>query len=115
MPGPGGPPVITSEITPATSYPVDAPISVQMPPPGQGTLFVTISKGQALTFTVTAAGDRPMSYVWSFKNDDINGAKAAQYTIQNIQSIHSGPYTVLVINRAGAAGSAAVFVTVKEP
>lgn len=65
--------------------------------------------------TVNAAGDKPMGYSWRFKNEDINGAKAAQYTIQNIQSIHSGPYTVLVLNRAGAAGSAAVFVTVKEP
>ena len=65
--------------------------------------------------TVTADGDIPMGYVWSFKNNDISGATRAQYTIQNIQSIHSGPYTVLVLNRFGAAGSAAVFVTVKEP
>lgn len=86
-----------------------------MPPLGPGPLLVTISKGQALTFTVTAAGDEPMGYVWSFKGKTINGATTAQYTIQNIQSIHSGPYTVLVLNRVGAAGSVAVFVTVKEP
>lgn len=66
--------------------------------------------------TVTAAGDEPMGYVWSFKGKTINGATTPQYTIQNIQpTLHSGPYTVLVLNRVGAAGSAAVFVTVKEP
>lgn len=115
MPPSGIPPVILPVITPS-AYPDNAPISVQMPPMGPGPLQVSISKGQALTMTVTAAGDEPMGYVWSFKGKTINGATTPQYTIQNIQpTLHSGPYTVLVLNRVGAAGSAAVFVTVKEP
>ena len=65
--------------------------------------------------TVNAAGDRPMSYVWSFKGNTIGGATAAQYTIQNIRPAHSGLYTVLVLNRIAPTGSAFVNVTVKEP
>ena len=116
MPPSGIPPVILPVAT-TSAYPENAPLSVQMPPPGKGPLLVTISKGQALTMTVTATGDEPMGYVWRFNGNRIEDAPdRAQYTIRNMQpDTHSGVYYVSVYNRVGATGSAVVNVTVKEP
>lgn len=120
MPPPGGPPVITTGITPASSYPVNAPISVQMPPPTVGSIEVPISKGQTLTLTVTVSGEEPMGYTWTYVNR-VNPANnrtwtdiGSRLTISDIQpEAHNGKYTVTIANRAGYAGSAPVFVVVK--
>lgn len=111
-PLPAGAPVIHSSITPS-AFPVDAPISIQMPGPGTPPINLRISQGQTLTMTVNVTGDEPMGFTWRFKGWEIKDATGAQYSIPNMQpDKHNGNYTVLVQNRKGTQGSVNVNVTV---
>jgi uncharacterized protein (TIGR02145 family) len=58
----------------------------------------TVTAGQSVTFSVTAAGTGSLSYQW-YKNDAaISGATSWVYSLSNVQAADSGTYTVTVSN-----------------
>src|SRR5439155_17873824 len=71
--------------------------------------------GSNVTFTVSAAGQTPLSYQWRFKGSNISGATAAAYTISSAQTSNSGDYTVIVTNSFGSTTSSIASLTVYPP
>ncbi|MCR4437305.1 MAG: immunoglobulin domain-containing protein, partial [Eubacteriales bacterium] len=77
--------VATSELTPV--YITKQPLSQ------------TVTAGQAVTFTVEAAGTEPLNYRWKkggadlTDNGSISGAATATLTISNVQAADAGSYT----------------------
>lgn len=110
-PAPLGGPVINSGVVPQ-SFPVDAPISVQMTQ--WQPINVTITQGMTLTMTVDATGAPPLVYSWRDNNVVIDGASSPRLEIRNIQPNpnHIDHYTVTVANSSNIVISQAVIVTV---
>ncbi|MCF7764991.1 MAG: immunoglobulin domain-containing protein [Verrucomicrobia bacterium] len=71
--------------------------------------------GNAVTFSVTAAGSSSLSYQWMKNGVNISGATTSNHTLDNIQSIDAGSYSVMVTNAAGAATSNTAVLTVISP
>ncbi|HEY5909399.1 MAG TPA: immunoglobulin domain-containing protein [Verrucomicrobiae bacterium] len=63
-------------------------------PPGAGTVF-----------SVTASGDPPLSYLWSFAGAPISGATSSVLTLTNVQPDDIGAYNVQVTNPYGSIWS----------
>jgi DNA/RNA endonuclease G (NUC1) len=61
--------------------------------------------GGTALFTVSASGNAPLTYQWSFNDAEIAGATADSLTISNVQSTSAGTYTVVVTNGVGSATS----------
>ncbi|ABZ82764.1 multidomain protein with s-layer homology region, ig motif, i-set domain, pkd domain [Heliomicrobium modesticaldum Ice1] len=78
----------------------------------------TVTAGQTVTFTVTAAGDAPLSYQWKKNGNslidegNISGAATSTLTINSAQAYDAGSYTCYVSNAAGSATSNAATLTV---
>ena len=68
--------------------------------------------GWPFTFSVTASGTAPLTYLWFFENSAISGATASTLTIQNAQSVNEGIYWALVSNSVGSATSAVISLRV---
>jgi hypothetical protein len=86
---------------------VEAPrISAQ--PQGQ-----SITAGDSVTFSVTAAGTPPLKYQWQKNQAPIPFATGASFSIANAQQSDSGKYRVLVSNAAGSVPSAEAILEVK--
>ncbi len=103
--GSGGPP-------PPGGAPATAP-SITMPPAA-----LSVTEGQAASFTVIAAGTAPLTYQWQRNSVDIAGATASSYTIAATTLADSGAlFRVVVGNLAGSATSsdAALGVTPLAP
>jgi hypothetical protein len=58
----------------------------------------TVTAGQNVTFSVTAAGTTPLSYQWYKNGVIISGATSSSYTLSNVQAANAGTYTVTVSN-----------------
>lgn len=66
----------------------------------------TAVEGGYVTFSVAAAGTKPLSYQWRFNDTNtIGGATNSSVTIPNPQSADAGTYSVLVGNIAGSVTS----------
>jgi endonuclease/exonuclease/phosphatase family metal-dependent hydrolase len=65
----------------------------------------TVPPGSDVTFTVSATGDAPLSYLWRFNGANIGGATATSYTRTNAQLADAGSYTVVVTNASGSITS----------
>jgi len=77
---------------------------------------ITVTAGQAATFSVTAAGSGTLSYQWQQNAQDIAGATAASYTIAATSTAQSGStFDVIVSNAAGSTTSATATLTVNTP
>ena len=79
-----------------------------LPPPSILTqpASVTVSPGEAVTFSVVAGGTGPFSYQWQRSGDDITGATAAGYSIDSVQLADDGAtFRVAVANGAGTVVS----------
>ncbi|NSW89292.1 MAG: InlB B-repeat-containing protein, partial [Firmicutes bacterium] len=78
----------------------------------------TVTAGQTVTFTVTAAGDAPLSYQWKKNGNslidegNISGAATSTLTINSAQAYDAGSYTCYVSNAAGSETSDAATLTV---
>jgi hypothetical protein len=72
----------------------------------------TVTAGNNASFTVTATGNAPLSYQWSFGSTAISGATSATFSIANAQAANSGSYTVTVSNSLGSVTSTAATLTV---
>lgn len=74
---------------------------------------LAVTVGETATFTVTAAGTTPMTFLWSKNNAAITGATSASYTTPAEVLADSGAsFTVTVTNSVGSVTSAAAILTV---
>jgi uncharacterized lipoprotein YddW (UPF0748 family) len=64
---------------------------------------VTVLPGQPATFSVTAAGSRPLSYQWRFNGAALAGETTTALTIPAVCTTNVGAYSVLVTNGLGEA------------
>lgn len=71
--------------------------------------------GDTITFSVTAAGVPSPSYQWKLDGSNITGATGDSYTINSIEPVNGGNYTVTVTNSIGNVTStqAALSVTME--
>lgn len=76
----------------------------------------TVLEGESATFTVDATGTQPLTYQWSFDDEDIDGATSASLTLANIHLNQAGVYAVRISNEFGLAiSSNAVLTVLSEP
>jgi hypothetical protein len=85
---------------------VNEPPSISLQPRSQ-----TNSPGGAVTFNVTAAGSRPLSYAWRFNNAVIVAATNRSLALTNLQPVQAGNYSVVVSNVAGTVTSSNAILT----
>jgi len=96
--GGGAPPPIPAALPPTLTL---QPVSL------------SVTEGQAASFSVAAAGDAPLAYQWQRDGTDIAGATAATYTIAATLLADSGAaFRAVVSNAAGSATSNAATLTV---
>jgi glucose/arabinose dehydrogenase len=75
-----------------------------------------VSVGQAVTFTIGAAGDGPLSYQWYRNNVAISGATSASYAIASVAQTDIGAtFKVVVSNAAGTVTSKPATLTAGVP
>ena len=98
---------VTSSVA---SLVVNLPPYIGVPPEGQ-----TVWRGQDASFFVSTGGTEPFSYQWRFNGSNIAGANASDYARPNAQTNHSGNYSVVVTNVAGAITSSPALLTVNLP
>jgi Immunoglobulin domain/Regulator of chromosome condensation (RCC1) repeat len=68
--------------------------------------------GGAVTFSVSASGEAPISYQWRKNGINISGATGSTYTISSVTSNHAGEYTCYVSNYGGGVTSTAATLSV---
>jgi hypothetical protein len=74
---------------------------------------VTVTAGQAATFSVSATGTAPISYQWRRNAANISGATAASYTIPATTTSDSGSkFDAVVSNNLGSITSSQATLTV---
>ncbi len=76
---------------------------------------LTVTQGNNASFSVTAAGDPPLSYQWRFGGNNLSGATSTGFTVTCAQSTDAGNYDVVVSNNSGSATSAVATLTVRIP
>ncbi len=87
---------------------------------GQPTSLM-VSPGANVSFGVTASGAAPLSYQWRFNGTNLanggsfSGATSPTLAIHSVLPAHSGAYSVVVANDAGAVTSAVATLTVSVP
>ncbi len=74
----------------------------------------TVNVGASVTFSVTASGTTPLLYQWRKDGTDIPGATSAALTLNNVQTVDAGDYTVVVSNSTGSVTSAPARLTVSQ-
>lgn len=86
-----------------------SPPAIQAPPETQ-----TAEIGCAVRFSVLTTGSPPLSYQWLFNHADIiSGLSANSWLdLTNLQSNHSGPYSVIVTNNLWAVTSVPAMLNV---
>jgi hypothetical protein len=75
----------------------------------------SVTQGSSVNLSVRALGSPPLSYQWRFNGGDMDGASKPSLAIANAQSTHSGTYSVVVRNTAGATTSAGALLQVQAP
>jgi len=73
---------------------------------------LTVTSGQAASFSVVAAGTAPFTYQWYKDGAQVINATSATLSLGNVSSGNAGSYTVKVTNSAGNITSAAATLTV---
>lgn len=66
-------------------------------------LSQTATAGTNVSFTATATGTAPLSYLWKFGGNVIAGGTTSVLQLANVQTNSAGTYTVTVTNAAGSA------------
>jgi len=76
----------------------------------------TVTAGQPATFSVTATGTAPLTYVWKKNGTTIPGASSASYTTPaTTASDNSASFTVTVTNSVSSVTSNSATLTVNVP
>lgn len=89
---------------------VKIPPTITVPPQSQA-----ITNGDAVTFSVEAAGSAPFSFQWQRDGLDLPGATNATLTLTGLTSADRGLYAVRVANQAGAVLSSPAMLRVLYP
>lgn len=63
-----------------------------------------INEGDSVTFTAAAVGSGELSYQWLRNGEDIEGATASTYVIEEVSTIHAGTYTARVTSLLSPSG-----------
>ncbi len=97
-------------VTPGAPYPGgNAPVITTQPP------NLTVVANSNVTLSVSATGDAPLRYQWTFDGDVLPGKTNATLSLPNIQPQQQGAYRVLVLNAAGSVASSNALITVLIP
>jgi hypothetical protein len=72
----------------------------------------TAIAGTTVQLSVTAFGTAPLRYQWRRNGADLAGQTNTQFTLNNVQPVNGGNYTVLITNTAGSVTSAVAVLTV---
>ena len=72
----------------------------------------TVTAGTNVTFSVTASGTPPLSYLWRVNGTNLANATNPTLTLTNVQLGQAGNYSVLVSNAAGFILSSNALLTV---
>ena len=75
----------------------------------------TVAQGADATFSVTAAGTKPLSFQWRLAEQPIAGATTNTLTISSSQCANAGAYDVVVTNVGGSITSSVALLTVVAP
>jgi alpha-tubulin suppressor-like RCC1 family protein len=86
---------------------VNRPVAITTPPAN-----VTVSLGQAVSFTVVATGTAPLAYQWKRNGVEVPGANAVILTLAEAGLSAAGNYTVVVSNAVNAVESAVAVLVV---
>jgi hypothetical protein len=69
---------------------------------------------QRATFTVSAVGQQPLAYQWSFGGTPIAGATGSSLTVLNPTTANAGNYSVTITNSLGTTNSALAALSVSN-
>ena len=108
--------VVTNPVNSLTSADVRLTVTGAAVAPAIATApaSVTVSEGQAATFSATATGSAPLAYQWLRNGATVAGATASSYTTAaTVASDTAARYTVRVSNAAGNVTSAEAVLTVQ--
>jgi len=74
-----------------------------------------VAVGGTATFSVAVQGASPLNFQWSFNGTNLVGATNATLTLNNVQPVQAGDYSVSVSNLAGMVTSSNAVLTVYVP
>ena len=76
-----------------------------------------VTSGDNVSFSVLAAGTRPLSYQWMLNGINLAAGMASSLSLSNVQPSDAGTYSVLVSNSAGAvlSSNAILTMTISPP
>jgi hypothetical protein len=96
--------------TPGAAYPGgNSPVITVHPP------SLTVVANSNVTLSVTATGDEPLRYQWTFAGDPLPGKTNSTLLLPNVQPNQQGTYGAVVLNAAGSATTSNAFLTVLIP
>jgi len=72
----------------------------------------TTVEGATVSFSVVAAGTRPLSYQWLFNGNPLADETNTVLTLSNVSAAEAGEYSVVVSNRLDRVTSSAAVLTV---
>jgi hypothetical protein len=74
-----------------------------------------VCEGSSATFSVTAAGVGPISYLWRKNGSNIPGATSSSYTINPVGSGDVAGYDCVITNTCGSSTSNTAVLSLKAP
>ena len=96
-----------------------ATLTVQEAPPAGDSLSIvnhpqaqSVAPGDSVTFSVVAESANPISYQWQLGTFNIPGARAASFSIDQVQQVDEGNYRVIVSDGTTTLTSNAASLTV---
>ncbi len=103
--------VVSNSDGPITSNPATLTV-VTVPQILAQPLSQVADPNATISFNVNARGGRPLSYQWSFNESPRAGATGTNLTLNTVQTIDSGNYTVVIANSYSAVTSTVARLTV---
>jgi len=92
-------------------------LTVTAAPPAvvSGPTNLTVTATSNASFAVTASGTAPLGYQWYFNITNVlAGATNTSLTVSNVNTTHSGGYSVVITNVAGSSTSGVAALTVNR-
>ena len=112
--------IVTGGVNWINNLAVDGSITVTslIAPPviTQQPASITVTQGQAASFSVTASSTVPLGYQWIFCSQlnctNLPGATSSTLTLNNVQPANAGSYLVVITNAYGSITSSPALLTV---
>ncbi|MDB6028092.1 MAG: Endoglucanase [Verrucomicrobiales bacterium] len=90
--------------------PINAPPTIIIHPLSQ-----SVTEGTNVTFSVTANGTQPFTYLWKRNGTNWTSATQSSFTISNVTSNDAATFSVIVTNQFGWVESNPAILTVNPP